>query len=142
MSQTERTEEQLNRIRDFVIALRSGEYPQVKEQLGLDDEGKKSYCCEGVAAERYGEQLGYAVKWNDYGLTMNGFGEYAPDSFWEAMGLSVGDVIGTTSNFAFVLPDGQDVLDTGASAAGYMNLNDEGFTFPQIADLIEWQFLS
>lgn len=134
----------MNRIRDFVTALRSGEYRQMTGWLGREDEpGCKTFCCEGVAAERYGEQLGFHVEWEEETLRMNEFGEWAVDSFWEAMGLMNDEgVTGAGSVFAFVPPTGQEIQDTGADSVSYMGLNDDGFTFPQIADLIEWQFLS
>lgn len=144
---SELTTEQRERIQDFVAALRSGEYAQTKNQLGNVCDGTKMYCCEGVAAERYATQLDYRTYWDDDTLVLvdpdNDEGHnYADDAFWEAMALSTGPDNGTSTTFAFVLPEGMDVVDTGAGVASYMSLNDDGFTFPQIADLIEWQFLS
>jgi hypothetical protein len=149
MAQVERTEEQLTRIRDFVAALRSGEYEQTGNQLAREVGGKKAYCCEGVAVERYGAQLGFKVNWHptpvsvsmDAELTIDGVADYAEDNFWEALGVSVGDN-DASSGFAFVMPTGLDVRNTGGKAVSYMALNDEGLTFAQIADLIEWQHLS
>jgi hypothetical protein len=146
----ELTEEQSERIRDFVTALRSGEYQQTGNQLATETPEGRRYCCEGVAVERYGEQLGFDVAWRptpisvpvNAELTIDRHAEYAEDNFWEAMGLSTGIDNGASTVFAFVLPPDQDVRDTGAEAAAYMALNDDGLTFEQIADLIEWQFLS
>ena len=133
----------MNRIRDFVTALRSGEYRQMTGQLGAKDGDCATFCCEGVAAERYGDQLGFDVNWIDETLFMNDFTEWADDNFWAVMGLAVSkEVVGAESAFAFVPPTGQEIQDTGADSVSYMGLNDDGFTFPQIADLIEWQFLS
>jgi hypothetical protein len=146
---TELTTEQRERIEDFVAALRSGEYAQTTQQLGKvnDDDGVKGYCCEGVAVERYAAQLdGWSSDWLDGQLTLvdadgNEDVDYAEDSFWEQMALTTGSGNDALSVFAFITPEGQDVRDTGAAAVSFMRLNDDGFTFPQIADLIEWQFL-
>lgn len=144
MTQMERTEEQLERIRDFVAALRSGNYAQTHSQLGsVDESNVKKYCCEGVAAERYGEQCGYKVNWTPSGkLFLGGDDDYAENEFWIKMGL-IGKIDNpSTSLFIFNLPDEQTLLNTKRqSSITYMALNDDGFTFAQIADLIEWQFL-
>jgi hypothetical protein len=151
MTQTERTEEQLERIRDFVAALRSGEYAQTTNRLArCDAEGSKSYCCEGVAFERYGEALGFELEWEDLIeseiLLMRardpehavGNVSNAPVRFWDVMGLGTSDDV---DEFSFVLPEGQCTLDDDDDYVQYATLNDDGFTFSQIADMIEWQFL-
>lgn len=127
-----------------MAALRSGEYAQIPGQLGkvIDAEGNKGYCCEGVAVERYGAQLGYRVEWETGELALNSFIEFAPNDFWRALGLVGQTYSPSTSSFTFNLPDGQTTLISGQSEFTYMSLNDEGFTFDQIADLVEWQFLS
>jgi hypothetical protein len=144
MTQTELTEEQLARIRDFVAALRSGDYAQTHSRLGsVNDQSVKRYCCEGVAAERYGEQLGYEVKWIPSGrLLLGGDADYAENDFWLKMGL-VGEIDHpSTSLFIFNLPSGQTLLNAERqSSITYMALNDDGFTFSQIADMLTWQFL-
>jgi hypothetical protein len=145
----ERTPEQLERIRDFVAALRSGKYRQLQGLLAsVDSKGIKSYCCEGVAFERYGEQLGYELRWSSLSGNMtacwtgaNG-GKYenisvAPAQFWQDMGM----LIPGFNNLRFKLPENMECRDTGQKMPQYAELNDDGFTFEQIADLIEWQFL-
>jgi hypothetical protein len=140
MTQTELTEEQLERIRDFVTALRSGEYEQGTGILSGVQDGRLKHCCQGVAFERYGEALGYhatrtereVLRGRDP-LALSGYGSAltAPRRFWQDMGLTS--------------PSGQFTLDVAArdgQVYGYADLNDSGFTFEQIADLIEWQFLS
>lgn len=132
------------RIRDFVTALRSGEYAQGREQLSRTDAetGEVTYCCEGVALERYGSALGYEVTRTQSGalhgrdpeLVYGGGSTLtAPMRFWRDMGMLVSDA----SSFRIDVSsrDGKDFVF-------YSDMNDNGFTFPQIADLIEWQFLS
>lgn len=133
-----------------MAALRSGEYEQTANQLGKEHDGVKCYCCEGVAVERYAKPLGYSARWEGRDLFLIDkndpddliSSDYAEDDFWEDMGLSTGVDNGTSTAFAFILPEGNEVRDTGASAVSFMALNDEGLTFAQIADLIEWQYLS
>ncbi len=148
---SELTTEQRERIQDFVMALRSGEYPQTGNQLGkMRDDGVKMYCCEGIAVERYASDVGYRVEWlgkNAKALVIidadsNENSDYAEDDFWEALALNTEVDNGTSTVFAFIMPEGQDVLDTGAEAVSYMSLNDDGLSFDQIADMIEWQYLS
>jgi hypothetical protein len=145
---SELTTEQRERIADFVAALRSGEYEQTLNQLGKVNDGcVKTYCCEGVAVERYADDVGYHSRWSRGNLVLidhddNEGVDYADDDFWEALALNTHPDNGTSTTFAFILPQGLDVRDTGAVAIAYMALNDDGLTFAQIADLIEWQFLS
>lgn len=135
-----------------MTALRSGEYAQTANRLAREVDGKRSYCCEGVAFERHGEALGFELTWDnnivetgnvlmvardrDYPL---GNCSNAPRRFWRAMGLHVAEDEG----FAFVMPNGLGIRDDDeAYVMHYFQLNDDKFTFNQIADLIEWQFLS
>lgn len=155
----ERTTEQLERIRDFVAALRSGEYDQTKNRLrtGVSPvTGKAGYCCEGVAFERYGVQLGYGMVNNGSGAMIalgrnypsddNSFAvdkfmstAVAPPEFWQDMGMRDRTVY---NGFAFELPNNYTTRDENREWEEYASLNDAGFTFPQIADIIEWQYLS
>ncbi len=137
----ERTVEQLERIRDFVAALRSGEYAQCSSYLSVTQDEAVSYCCQGVALLRYGAALGYLVTRTPegflHGRDPNVVGSIgtiltAPGRFWHDMGLSEDPGSG------FIL----NVNERGHDVPAYSDLNDSGFTFDQIADLIEWQFLS
>lgn len=149
----------MERIRDFVAALRSGEYKQAKGRLRTNLKnfetgeltGEVGFCCEGVALLRYGTQLGYTVEVDDDG-DLNGSHKYgadhefeftsftvAPPRFWDDMGMRNTDV---SNGFVFELPRGCRVGDTSTEWEEYASLNDSGFTFDQIADLIQWQFLS
>lgn len=134
-----------------MAALRSGEYAQTNNRLARDVRGRKSYCCEGVAFERYGEALGFQLEWDDITMEPNTFllkasdpeqhhsvgsTANAPSRFWRVMGLATTE----DSDFAFVLPEGWSTQDD-EDWLEYATLNDDGFTFSQIADLVEWQFL-
>lgn len=143
----------MERIRDFVAALRSGEYAQTHNRLArCDAQGSKSYCCEGVAFERYGKALGFGLTWEDLiepdDTLMRAYdpewdvasSSNAPQRFWEDMGLDTTKDEGD-DEFSFVLPEGLATLDYDDGHVPYATLNDENFTFTQIADMIEWQFL-
>lgn len=132
-----------------MTALRSGEYAQAKNRLrGQASPGRIGYCCEGVAVTRYAEQLGYRFEIQDTG-SMRVYGKYdgpsqfqstavAPPEFWEEMGMR--DVT-VYNGLAFELPGEQTVRDQRCEFIEYAALNDADFTFDQIADLMEWQFL-
>lgn len=139
-----------------MAALRSGEYAQAKGRLRrvLTDfntgEERVGYCCEGVAFERYGVALGYALNIDEDGdmVASHTYGEnndqtfesftVAPPRFWTDMGMRVTD----RNAFVLKLPDGLDFCEHSSDWEEYASLNDSGLTFDQIADLIEWQFLS
>ena len=153
MSRAELTEEQRERVVDFVTALRSGSYEQTRKRLVRDTCGSKTYCCEGVAVERYGSALGYELWWDaspdapsesllwvrDLNSTYVAR-SFAPPQLWVDMGLAS---VVEPDNFRFTLPDGLTPRNPDhASRLTYYDLNDDGFTFKHIADMIEWQFLS
>lgn len=138
----------MQRIRDFVTALRSGEYAQCSDLLSITRDGVREYCCEGVALERHGEALGYDVFRNDEGTLRGrdpvqkyseGSALVAPTRFWADMGLA-----GPGESFKFTFPGGMHARgdDDQDPVISYTDLNDNGLTFEQIADLIEWQFLA
>lgn len=142
------TAEQTERIRDFVAALRSGEYKQTHWKLAREhDDGTKSYCCEGVAYERYHAQFeGFTLEWDLYNqgemCMVAKHGEYvgfnvAGVAFWEQMGM----LIEGRNTLTLELPYGLNIIGHGDNLVEYASLNDDGLTFEQIADLITWQFL-
>lgn len=110
----------LNRnAKRWVKALRSGEYKQAKSDLRVDD----SFCCLGVACDLYRQEH--------------------PEAHWgdgTRPAFMVNDTdIGTTA----LLPDEvQNWLDLNDNGGKYhintlTGLNDTGFTFEEIADVIE-----
>jgi hypothetical protein len=144
----------LRRIRDYVTALRSGEYDQTQNRLARNVNGRRSYCCEGVAFERYGPDLGFTLEWDDgtcesggaslmiasdpeHPQRATGNTSTAPTRFWTVMGLSVPE----DDEFVFVLPEGLFTIGDEDDFIAYATLNDDGFTFSQIADMLTWQFL-
>ena len=101
----------------WVSALRSGEYQQTQERLRKED----GFCCLGVLCDLYGKENN--VEWN---LANNGHNyefqdkeSHLPSSVMEWAG--VGDQNPDINNGTKTLAE----------------LNDIGYTFNEIADLIE-----
>lgn len=117
------TAEQQKANRDkWVAALRSGEYAQAREVLlarGEDDEAKLSYCCLGVAcAVAISEGVEESFPHETYD-----WDEELPESIRRWLGLK--DRSGQLA----------ERVDDRAHLIG---LNDDaGYTFAQIADVIE-----
>lgn len=102
----------------WVAALRSGEYPQAKGELG----GPDGYCCLGVACKLYEDETGVALPKTGKRYTRTTLqGAYHPVAEW--VGLRCEN--GTYTHNGCVL---------GACLA---EDNDTGKTFPEIADIIE-----
>lgn len=149
-------DEQRALIRDFVAALRSGEYTQTQHKLGSVQESGRMYCCEGVACERYGERAGLVVEWagrwgkqlqvTDPTVPENAFHAQrvwraiAPRKLWDYLGMSP-NIPMVEGSVIFTLPSGYLTWDTRESEVSLVSLNDGGFTFEQIADVIEWYWL-
>lgn len=115
------TDAQRQVIKDWVAALRSGEFEQGKMAL-LRDGGK--YCCLGVLCELHRRQVGGA--------------EWRPD---------VSRSIKTYLGMDGALPDQVLAWSGVASHAcrlgrtSAIEYNDSGSTFAEIADLIEQEYL-
>lgn len=112
--------ETINRWLAVAAALRSGKYPQIQRALRNRD----GFCCLGVACD-----LIDPFGWRDGGLEgsyFNGRSDYLP---WNARKFYESAEVGLFLNL-------QDREERWISLAG---LNDSGFTFPQIADVIEWR---
>lgn len=106
----------------WVAALRSGRFPQVRGSLHT----LGGYCCLGVACEIYNPRIwGNEPVDGEYGIMEDGFNtNYLPRNVMDAFGLHTKD------------PDLE--IDTLAyHSTRLSSLNDNGLTFPQIADLIE-----
>jgi hypothetical protein len=106
----------------LVDALRSGEYVQGREQLRTRD----SFCCLGVGCDIYGKINNIA--WTDINFFL-GERNYLPPSVSAWLGLD--------RNPFFIMEEADRMLTHHQYLA---KLNDEGFTFSQIADLIDYFF--
>lgn len=156
------------RIRAWCDVLWEGTYEQGKGHLAAstvtfhedaDPTVTVGYCCLGVgclvAGVRHEVETNPSERLVEEGDPLGNFGDgytdLAPPEFMDWLGLPVGNSIGRETNGSDVyidIPVGmpkQGLEDAGSAfqqtqgqitAAG---LNDSGFTFPQIADLI-WYF--
>lgn len=113
-------------------ALRSGEYTQGKSVLRRDDK----FCCLGVACDLYSkEHPEYPVR--DYKDSYT----YGPNAINLVLPTEVQEWLFeyTTQhdghNPAFTI-----VSDTDSQCISLAELNDSGFTFSQIADVIDYMF--
>lgn len=118
-------EEQAEHRKEWVAALRSGEFEQGRDQLKRED---GSYCCLGVAtvlAMRAGVPGASLV----YGLEDAG-----------PLGFSRGLPVRSVYNYFGLVGEGgcTKLADDDPEDYSLTELNDEvGYTFDQIADLIE-----
>lgn len=105
----------------WVEALRSGQYEQGSGALSCDGQ----YCCLGVLCEIAVEQgLELEVSTNDKGQKIfNADSAYLPTEVQE---------------WAQLYGHNPEVLVEDYKEEKLANLNDGGFSFHQIADVIEW----
>lgn len=124
----------------WIAALRSGEYEQGRSGLCIeDDTGVRHYCCLGVLAQLDGvltqERKTYIHELGYTGVRQFGWLEgYAPN---EAMYAGVNGVLERFSPVSPLEIDGTDRRDAWSLPYVVANLNDNGWTFNQIADYLE-----
>lgn len=105
----------------WVAALRSGEYQQGRNFLRRDND---TYCCLGVLCDLLKADL--KIDWKN--REFENFSFANRDVFLPG---SVSSLAGLESNDPMVTVDGKQ--------RRLSELNDKGYSFPQIADLIEQQ---
>lgn len=112
------------RLRLLVEALRSGEFTQTYRLLGTTKNGVEYNCAGGVACRvAMANGMDVNVTREGDGILFNGLTYLVPDEVWYWFGVN---------------PYGRlPVWDREAVQQGVSGLNDSGFTFDQIADLIE-----
>ena len=112
----------------WVKALRSGEYKQGKYALcnPLTDK----YCCLGVAADLYVKEVG-DIPVEDSGdlRAYDGRDVYPPPAVVEWVGLK--------DNSGRYVKPGEEVTPLGGITSLAYNNDEDGFSFDQIADIIE-----
>ena len=101
----------------WLSALRSGDYKQTQDHLRINDR----FCCLGVLCDLYGKE--HNVEWNlvkdgTYSFQDNGAILPFPVVEWAGVGSRVPEICDTS----------------------LVELNDDGSTFNEIADLIEEHF--
>lgn len=136
----------------LVAALRSGEYVQGTGHLVTrQDNGDPAYCCLGVGSVVAGVRRGYydgeSGQWvDDFGM-FDGCRDLAPEPLIEWLGLSINDrdmedgwtvYLDWPEHMSVRSGTTNGVSPAAASVDQLATLNDGGFTFDQIADLIEY----
>lgn len=137
----------------LLTALRSGEYSQTRHTLCSIEDGKSSFCCLGVATDIFLKEIGEEwVKYEEWG---NVIGYANSDKYLPEPVREWADMTASNPKIQIHLPLMTETLyyDSGErndciradwngnlfyldlSLAG---LNDSGFTFEQIADVIEY----
>ena len=121
---------QLEALKLWVKALRSGDYIQGKGYLHMEDR----FCCLGVACDLFKEQLGLTVRDNledePVVVTYDGEDGTLPEAVSTLTGV---DRLGSLRS---------EVMVSGTAIYTFIELNDTAeFTFDQIADVIEEQFI-
>lgn len=113
--------------RKLVTALRSGLYKQTASYLRLGD----TYCCMGVACD----VLGGDINWKQAAYSMRGlyFYEHENDKYFLPVTIA--------SKLGWYCQAPIDVIDRNGDKLSLYALNDSGFTFDQIADVIEAGFV-
>lgn len=111
-------------VKEWVDALRSGNYSQAKERLKND----QSFCCLGVACDLFKDRVG--GQWNGNVFVANG----VPNSF--VLPREIADLLGLDDLRPEVICG-----DFGLEFEEVTSLNDSGKSFSEIADLLESTYL-
>lgn len=141
----------------WVNALRTTSTPQAKERLAsYDEEGQVGYCCLGFGCKIAGierRDLDFLPDWvaesREPVAALFGAGEaetLAPVEFMKWLGLVGDDVRESEWDLRVLWPEsgwpttrlGRTFVDGGSGIGTLAALNDSGFTFAQIADIIDY----
>lgn len=128
----------------WVKALRSGEFEQARSKLHRKIDGQDSYCCYGVLCTlvpglNVTKSPPFNYRGNDYASTVkyNGEGSFIPNAV--ALAMFPKEVYTNDLKFdiAYSKPD-DPYFENHRRDYWISHLNDGGFTFAQIADLINY----
>lgn len=126
-------------LKKWVAALRSGKYQQVTGRLLIRtaDQGDK-FCCLGVVQDLYAKSGKGHWETDEYYRDWEGFASLVDLTM--SVLLDLFGPAGTTLGLCVHLPDLQ-CNESGNQIPSLVSLNDDGFTFDQIADIIEYFFI-
>lgn len=119
-------------IREWVVALRSGNYKQGTEHLAQEDEDGRRYCCLGVACDIFAERVRLTLHINQFQKL-----EY----HWDEGGYSSTGSTLPGPLVKFLGVQGRDPILASGRSLIKMN-DDDGATFSEIADAIEKEYLT
>ena len=118
-------------VRGWVEDLRSGEYLQgtgrLRRKMRRGDKIVDEFCCLGVFCDRFAKQ--HEIEWEGPTFMRETYG--LPQELVPMIPNYTRGLIGIVVDFG-----------PGIGTNSLTELNDSGFTFDQIADVIEWAFLS
>jgi hypothetical protein len=118
-------------VAEWVTALRSGDYKQGHNQLGVQyADGRAEYCCLGVACEIFTERLKLdrTVSPSSGRIRYNDNGDVLPSAVMTHLG--------------FTMSNPEVWQDDQGFTVDLAQLNDDlGMSFAGIADVIEREFL-
>lgn len=130
------TYEDSPRLREWVAALRSGSYQQGRERLHYvknSDEPEHKFCCLGVLSKISGAEQCRVTSDGAFAYGEERNATFEPLEARQWLGLSDGDTLYIPCS----LLDGRDSDPKALLTKPLFELNDSGFTFDQIADLIQ-----
>jgi len=133
-------------IREWVAALRSGDYRQGNGRLVKEVNGERQHCCLGVACDLFAERVGIELKRVDLHRDDDvvAFTYVWPDPEIPNSMVSEGDVLPglVMAYLGFNQFDPHVDVDEPDDETSLTHLNDaRGWTFKMIADAIETTYL-
>lgn len=141
----------------WIAALRSGNYKQAKHRLRIEHtDGSASYCCLGVLCELYRQETGEG-KWLDdlvnlpaqdaadndesyiaHDIISNNTNALASPRFLDGAKDKDGEVVPIAVRKWAALPQGNPTYGgPNGNDSSLADRNDAGYSFEQIADLID-----
>jgi hypothetical protein len=135
----------VDNVKALLTDLRSGEFNQTTSRLGRRENGKDSFCCEGVGSLRACKALGlsiHAPQFDDFGTWIfDGVGGLASIRVADYYGFET--YTGKDDGWIVRIPT-SDTWNDDVSwvKLALSELNDSLVPFPNIADVIEWYYLN
>jgi hypothetical protein len=122
-------------IKQWIKELKSGEHNQGQGALKSSEDGKVYYCCLGVLAEKVLEKEFFHAEWGEWSYGEQGNTGVLLSEDSEALGL---DENITQEELVFFNDDyGLYISELADREWVLVKLNDNGYTFEQIANIIE-----
>jgi hypothetical protein len=127
-------------LTEWVAALRSNDYVQGNLALKRINGSLVSFCCLGVVQDLYAKKFPDEYEWGGTTFIGKTSGGIQTSSLLNDISK---DLLGRCENRTGDIYSlyGRRERGRGGNPVSLMELNDDGFTFSQIADMIEYFFL-